>query len=280
MLYIALGNAIVAFFSLLNSGSALYSLLCFDKALILQGQVWRLFTYVFTQSSSGLLGLIFIYFFYMIGRHVELSMGTLKFNLFYLSGVLLMDVFAMIFCPMASAASMDAQQNALSTALIYLYQGSMAYYLHLSLILAYATLHPDSQFLIFFIIPIRGWIIALVYIVLVVADIFNLSYPVFLVPHNLVPLVALGNYLLFMGKDIPNLFPKRYKRSRPQARSYNEPIQFRKTARPKAPDYTHKCTICGKTDVSNPELEFRYCSRCNGYHCYCQNHISNHEHIL
>ena len=97
MLYIALGNAIVAFFSLLNSGSALYSLLCFDKALILQGQVWRLFTYVFTQSSSGLLGLIFIYFFYMIGRHVELSMGTLKFNLFYLSGVLLMDVFAMIF---------------------------------------------------------------------------------------------------------------------------------------------------------------------------------------
>ena len=46
----------------------------------------------------------------------------------------------------------------------------------------------------------------------------------------------------------------------------------------KAP-YTHKCTVCGKTDVDSPDLEFRYCSRCNGYHCYCQEHISNHTHI-
>ena len=39
------------------------------------------------------------------------------------------------------------------------------------------------------------------------------------------------------------------------------------------------CTICGKTDTSHPDLEFRYCSRCQGYHCYCQEHISNHTHI-
>ena len=43
--------------------------------------------------------------------------------------------------------------------------------------------------------------------------------------------------------------------------------------------YTHRCTICGRTDVSHPDLEFRYCSRCNGYHCYCIDHINNHEHI-
>ena len=43
--------------------------------------------------------------------------------------------------------------------------------------------------------------------------------------------------------------------------------------------YTHKCTVCGRTDVSNPELEFRYCSRCRGYYCYCQDHINNHTHI-
>ena len=47
---------------------------------------------------------------------------------------------------------------------------------------------------------------------------------------------------------------------------------------PKAP-YTHRCTVCGRTDVSNPELEFRYCSRCKGYYCYCQDHINNHVHI-
>jgi hypothetical protein len=26
-------------------------------------------------------------------------------------------------------------------------------------------------------------------------------------------------------------------------------------------------------------LEFRYCSKCNGYFCYCQDHISNHTHV-
>ena len=45
------------------------------------------------------------------------------------------------------------------------------------------------------------------------------------------------------------------------------------------PAYTHKCTVCGRTDVSNPELEFRYCSKCNGYYCYCSDHINNHSHI-
>ena len=50
------------------------------------------------------------------------------------------------------------------------------------------------------------------------------------------------------------------------------------TATPKAP-YTHRCTICGRTDVTNPELEFRYCSKCQGYHCFCSDHIFNHVHF-
>ena len=99
MLYIALGNAIVILLSLVNGGDVLYDLLCFDKAKILQGQVWRLVTYVFTESGSGYLELVFLYFFYMLGRFVKQSMGTFKFNLFYFSGVVLMDIFAMLFCP-------------------------------------------------------------------------------------------------------------------------------------------------------------------------------------
>ena len=43
--------------------------------------------------------------------------------------------------------------------------------------------------------------------------------------------------------------------------------------------YTHKCTVCGRTDADDPTLEFRYCSKCKGYHCYCSEHISNHAHI-
>ena len=43
--------------------------------------------------------------------------------------------------------------------------------------------------------------------------------------------------------------------------------------------YIHKCAVCGKTDTDYPNEEFRYCSKCNGYYCYCSEHIHNHVHI-
>ena len=43
--------------------------------------------------------------------------------------------------------------------------------------------------------------------------------------------------------------------------------------------YRHKCTVCGRTDTDYPNLEFRYCSKCKGYCCYCIDHINNHVHI-
>ena len=266
MLYIALGNAVVSILSLFNGGSLLYNALCFDKAMILDGQIWRLVTYVFTQSSGGYLGLLFLYFFYMLGRHVELGMGTLRFNLFYLSGILLMDIFAMVFATPFTAP---------------LY-ADMAYYLHLSLILIYATTYPDAQFMIFFIIPIKAWVMALIYLFLVLASVFNLSYPVMYFPHNLFPLVALANYLLFAGKGIANLLPfsvraKMWKKPQQKHTSRTGSIPFRQPTQ--KPDYHHRCAVCGRTDISDPSLEFRYCSRCNGYHCYCQDHINNHIHV-
>ena len=264
MLYIAIGNAIVSFFSMANGGSFLYYLLCFDKDLILQGQVWRLFSYVFTQTGSSLLSLLFLYFFYLLGRYVENEMGSFKFNLYYLSGILMMDAFAMIF------ASSE----------FFLLYAEMSTYLHLSLLLTFATLNPHSQFMIMFIIPIKGWVIGLIYMVIVLLDVFNLTFPTLFFPHNLFPLVALGNYLLFMGKDIKNLIPLSWRKKKRQAQKTapnHGTIQFR--TEPKTPEYSHRCTVCGRTDVSNPELEFRYCSRCNGYFCYCEEHISNHTHV-
>ena len=121
--------------------------------------------------------------------------------------------------------------------------------------------------------------LALVYLGLTLIDIINLSTPVLHFPHNLFPLVALGNYFLFTGSDIKNIFPLSWRikmtPKKPQPKQTGS-VPFRQTQKK---DYLHRCEICGKTDVSNPELEFRYCSRCNGYHCYCQEHISNHTHI-
>lgn len=277
MLYIALGNALVIIMSMINGGTVLYELLSFDKGKILEGQVWRLFTYVFTQSGSGIIDLLFLYFFYMIGRHVETSMGTFKFNLYYISGVVLMDVFAMIFCPVIPNIPI------FYTNLPY---AQMANYLHLSLILVFATLHPDSQFLIFYIIPIKGWVLALFYLGMEVYQIFCLSFPTMYFPHNLFPLVALANYLLFMGADIKNLFPlswrvkasKQTKAKKTGVTPLPSSMDYKRPA-PKPQDFNHRCTVCGRTDTEFPDLEFRYCSRCNGYHCYCEDHISDHEHI-
>ena len=279
MLYIVLGSAIVYIMSMFNGGTFLYDFLCFDKTAILRGQVWRLVTWVLTYSpGSGFLILLFFYFFYNLGRYVEMSLGTFKFNLFYFSGVLLMDIFALLFCPTADVVIKDMLVPAeYFTVAIY---SQMGWYLHLSILLMFATTNPDSQFLIFFIIPVKAWVMGILYLLMTVVSIFNMSYPILFFPHNLFPLVGLLNYLLFVGKDVVNLFPflrnrPRYKPSRPTVRFVKKTEDQKKVSVP----YTHRCTVCGRTDISNPELEFRYCSRCNGYYCYCQDHISNHTHI-
>ena len=100
MLYIVLGSGLVSFFNLFNGGQVLYELLAFDKSLILRGQVWRLFTWLLTDvlSANPLLNVLFLYFFYRLGRAVEMTIGTFKFNLFYAAGFVMMDLFAMLFC--------------------------------------------------------------------------------------------------------------------------------------------------------------------------------------
>ena len=275
MLYICVGAGIVFLLSMIRGGEVLYDFLRFDKTLILKGQVWRLFTYVFTYTpGSSFLALIFLYFFYSLSRAVEARLGTFKFNLYYLSGVVLMDVFAMIFCPTTDVVIQGGViPPDFFSIMIY---GNMAYYLHLSMLLVFATTNPNAQFIVLFIIPVKAWFMGLLYLVLIAIEIYNLM-PVF--PHNLFPLVALGNYLLFAGSDILNLFPfiKYRPKKKPVQQVRTGTIPFRPA--PKKEDYTHRCTVCGRTDVTNPELEFRYCSRCAGYHCYCQDHINNHSHI-
>ncbi len=263
MLYIALGTAVVYLMSQIAGNSFLYSLLYFDRNLILQGQVWRLITYPLTYNAGNLLlTAISLLCYYSLGRAMEIVWGTLRFNLFYLTGVVLMDIYCMLFGGYASVT-----------------------YLNLSLFLSYATLYPDSQFLLFFIIPVKAWIFALFDLVIVLIDL--VTYPF---PYNLFSVISLANYFLFFGKDVLNVLPRswrtnarrlfRKKGPQPKAKviRFDAGSYEASHASVKAP-YTHRCTVCGRTDVTNPELEFRYCSRCKGYYCYCEEHINNHSHI-
>ena len=267
MLYIAVGSGLLYLFTMATGNTILYSLLAFDRELILQGQVWRLLTYVLTYSGQNVLyTVIGLVCYYSLGRAMEQVWGTFRFNLFYFTGVILMDVYTLIFGGYATVE-----------------------YLNLSLFLGYATLYPDTHFLLFFIIPVRAWIFALFYLGITAYQVLALSTPYFLFPYNLFPLVALANYFLFFGADIKNVLPLSWRvkasRKKQKPKTYapqqpaRKPIQFPSGGAAQQEAYNHKCTVCGRTDVSHPDLEFRYCSRCNGYHCYCQDHISNHTHI-
>ena len=270
MLYICIGSAVVYLMTQITGNAVLYNVLYFDRALILKGQVWRLFTYALTYNGGNILyTAIGLLCYFSLGRAIENRWGTFRFNLFYLSGLVLMDVYCLIF-------PCNAPVN----------------YLNMSLFLAYATLYPDAHFLLFFIIPIKAWIFALFDLVMTLINVIRLSVPVFYFPYNLFPLVALANYFLFFGKDVLNVIPMSWRvnarrlfhrgertASRPKVIPFKgAPSYEASTAQPKAP-YLHRCTVCGRTDVSDPDLEFRYCSRCKGYYCYCQDHINNHTHI-
>ena len=274
MLYVSLGTALVYIFGMVTRNDLLYNILCFDRSLILQGQVWRLFSYVLTYGYGDpqiLLIAIGLVCYYSLGNAIENVWGTFRFNLFYLSGILLQDIFCLLFGGWATVGS-----------------------LNMSLFLAYATMYPDAHFLLFFIIPVKAWIFAVFDLAVMVYQVITLtSYGLF--PYSLFPFVALLNYFLFFGKDVVNVIPvswrvnagrlvrkkKNYapKSERPKTVPFPTAGSYQATvAKPQSP-YTHRCTICGRTDVSNPELEFRYCSRCKGYHCYCEEHISNHTHV-
>lgn len=264
MLYITIGAALVYLMSIATGSSVLYDVLSFNRTAILEGQVWRLFTYVFTYNTNGLLlTAISLVCYFSLGRAMENIWGTLRFNLYYFCGLILMDVFCLIF---GGAAHVT--------------------YLNLSLFLGYATLYPDSRFLLFFIIPVKAWIFAIVYLGLTLHGLL-----VYRFPENLFSIVSLANYFLFFGKDVVNVFPpvwranvsrlfrKKKKKDSPKVIRFPGAGSYEaSTSSVKAP-YTHSCSICGRTDVTNPELEFRYCSRCSGYRCYCEEHISTHTHI-
>jgi membrane associated rhomboid family serine protease len=264
MLWVSIGTLLVYFFMIVDPSNVIYQFIRFDRRLILQGQVWRLLTYIFVPNSSGIWLFLLLFAYYGIGRMVESVWGTLKFNLFYLCGIVIMDIGALLLGTTASS-----------------------YYLNLSLFLALATMFPDNKVLLMYIIPLKMKYLAWFYLLLMVYDVIGGDFS---------SVLALMNYFLFFGRECRNVLPGadrvgskrmdfrfRHKNSSRPNPNWASSYKSKKSDGPKkvvdAPAYRHKCTVCGRTDVSNPELEFRYCSRCNGYYCYCQDHINNHAHI-
>ena len=134
-----------------------------------------------------------------------------------------------------------------------------------SIFLAFAWLYPDFVFRLMFILPVKAkWLALFTW-----ASIFFVMYEG---PNSrrLFVLSGVANFLLFFARDITSWL-------RGTQRRLQHKVKHR--AHGKEFSVTHKCIICGVDASSDPEMEFRYCSKCEGSACYCMDHIHNHEHI-
>ena len=226
----------------------------FNPYYIFRGQIWRLVSFVFIPPSTGVLAFIAFYFYYWIGTTLEREWGTARFNVYFFSGILLTVLYGIImYFITGQSFSVNAE------------------FIYLSMFFSFAALYPDMQVLLFYFIPVKIKWLAYVDAALFVMNIFTTSFPA-----NLLPVIAILNFLIFCGDDLIDSLG--LKKKSPTA------INFKKASREIKKEqarslYHHKCSVCGRTDTDYPDLEFRYCSQCVGYHCFCSDHINSHIHF-
>ena len=241
--------------------------LSLEPAYILRGQVWRLVTWVlYPPSTSGVLwfAIAVLFFYYPIGTSLERTIGTFKYTLYILSGVIFTILGAFILYFLLGGNGLVG--NVLST-----------YYISLSTFLAYAMCYPDMQVLLMFIIPVKMKWMAIFYVVIVVYEM--IQYVMAGAWYLVIPIVAsLLNFIIFYfgTKDFSRYNPKEIHR-RNEFRRAMEPQGRMKSGSGSVTK--HKCAICGRTELDDPNLEFRFCSRCNGNYEYCQDHLFTHTHV-
>lgn len=265
MRYIVIGTAAVYILMVLtrNNDANALSFLSFNLNGLLHGEIWRIVTFIFVPGDMRPFWLIVaLYFYYWIGSSLEREWGTARFTLYYLSGALL-TVLGVV---LASLISGNPYLTAAGTG-----------YVNLSMFFAFAFLFPDTTVLLFFILPVKMKWLAYLDGALFAFDIIKA-----IGAHNwagvVLPIVALLNFAVFIWPEV------HYLKERAKYQNSRKTVQFRQAQQQQAKQaqqqgYRHKCAVCGRTDTDYPDLQFRYCSKCVGYHCFCQDHIFNHVHF-
>ncbi|MBO7364988.1 MAG: hypothetical protein J6U26_06655 [Lachnospiraceae bacterium] len=241
--------------------------LVFNPELIFRGQVWRIFTFVLCpESSSFFMALITCFIYFSISRGLEQIIGRFRLNFFLLSGLLILVLvgFAYYFvCVLVPGLEIFGSYTVVLN----------PYYLYGMLFVLFALAFPDAQFLFMFLFPIKGkWMIFLTLImyILDVGQAFlngNAAYGWIIVAMIAAAILTLLLYMMMIGYGRPAA-PRNVVRMRSYTRQGAAPSD---SAR-------HKCCICGRTERTNPELDFRYCSYCVGNYEYCSDHLYSHIH--
>ncbi|HQD06301.1 MAG TPA: rhomboid family intramembrane serine protease [Bacillota bacterium] len=173
MLYIIGLNALI--FVWVQIDPAAYHLLVLHPSLVLRGELWRLVTFIFIPPTFSPLWLIFtLYFYYLVGSGLEQAWGSFKFNVYYLVGMIATILAAFITG-----------------------HGATGVYLNLSLFFAFATLYPDFQVLLFFILPVK-----VKYLAWLNAAFLGYTLLFSPWPSKVAALASVLNYFIFFGEDI------------------------------------------------------------------------------
>lgn len=231
-------NALVYLFHAINPH--ITGLLDLSPVLVMHGQVWRLVTFLFIPAFGGffpdwLVAIVYLWFLWFIGEGLEREMGAFRVNLFYLIGMI-GSIIAAFFLGGAFSNVM----------------------LNSSLFYAFAWFFPDVVIYIFFILPVKikwlAWISAVFLLFGFVANSWA---------YRAAVIVSLCNYLLFFGPDI-------YRKARHRQSVASRRERFERAASEDADETLHRCEVCGRTEASNPDLDFRVSK--NGKE-YCTEHL-------
>lgn len=237
----------------------LLNLLTLEPAYILHGQIWRIISWVLIPPSGNIFTtVIMMLFYYSLGTALERTWGAFRYNLYIFSGILFTVIGAFLLYLIVGV-------DAVGYGVFF-----STYYINMSIFLAFAVSYPDMEVLLYFILPIKMKWMALVYAALTIYD---------LVRGNLFTRIAiiasLLNFIVFFlsSRNVKPYMPKEQMRKRKFKQEQERPhMTYAGGAR-------HRCAVCGRTELDDPNLEFRFCSKCNGNYEYCQDHLFIHEHV-
>ncbi|MBO4696305.1 MAG: hypothetical protein J5643_03355 [Lachnospiraceae bacterium] len=251
-----------------------------------KGQVWRLLTFLIqpisVDSGDGtgmdiLFMLISLYLYYFIGSMLERMWGSFRFNLFYFSGIFF-NIIAVLIIYLGTLIVMGEG---------YSYAISLEY-INLSMFLAFSVEFSEVSLLLFFIIPVKvkyiGIVYAAIHIFMIATYLFSGSAAGVYMAIALI--VAMLNFILFFV----NTRKYRTGRLKHVKRRFEYASEVRKGEREaqvvgtgksgKTVITRHRCVVCGRTELDDPELEFRFCSKCEGNYEYCMDHLYTHVHVV
>lgn len=229
-----------------------------EPALILKGQVWRLLSWVIIPPNDNIIFVIFMMLlYYSLGNTLESYWGAFRYNVYIFSGILFTVIGAFIVNGLIGGI----------TGFGSLYS---TYYINMSIFLACASIMPDYQLLLYGIIPIKMKWLAILDVVLLAVDAVQSGLII-----RIVIIASLLNFIIFFfcNRNLRGHSPKQAARRKKFQKQISRPQnQYAGGAK-------HRCAVCGRTELDDPTLEFRYCSKCNGNYEYCQDHLFTHEHV-